>query len=194
MHHDKRRVSNASGLGLHDSGHFSNEEAFSMRDNEARGLVLKRLYEIHHQVGWAQPHHFNDLQLEPDILANILQQLAEKNLIDWKPLQSGSRIGIVTFMARIRALGVDVVEGTVPPPFAITIDSSVNVQGSQNVQIGQGHTQSISLHIRKLITAVDHSTATEAEKIAAKSLFQKIAENPLVNTILGNLIKGAGGG
>jgi hypothetical protein len=99
-----------------------------MNDSEARGVILKRLYDIRHEVTRAQFHHFDDLHLELNILANILEQLAQKNLIDWTPHRSSSTGNIDTFMARINASGVDVVEGTALSPISITIDRSVATQ------------------------------------------------------------------
>jgi hypothetical protein len=77
--------------------------------------------------------------------------------------------------------GVDVVEGKVAAPMTITFHS-ISVTGSNNVQIGQGNTQ--TNNIGKLISAVDHSTATEAEK-EAKGLLEKMANNRVVVAALG---------
>ena len=54
-------------------------------------------------------------------------------------------------MAKINAYGVDVIERRVQPPIAINIDQSVNVHGSQGVQIGgSGNVQNINLTLDKL--------------------------------------------
>lgn len=47
----------------------------------------------------------------------------------------GSMEGYMAYMARITAYGVDVVKETTPSPITITIDQSVNVCASQNVQM-----------------------------------------------------------
>jgi hypothetical protein len=166
-----------------------------MNDSETRGLVLRRLYEIRHQIVQAQVHDFDDLQLEPDVLVGIMDQLAQKNLIEWTPHRSGMRPGIDAFVAHIKAFGVDVVEGTERPPIAITIDSSVNVHGSQNVQIGgEGNVQTVTMDIDKMVTAVGSSNASLAEREEAKSILKRMANSKLVQTVIVEFFKKHFGG
>jgi hypothetical protein len=88
-------------------------------------------------------------------------------------------------MAKITAFGADVIEGSTPPPISINVDSSVNVHGSQGVQIGgQGNVQNITMDVGKLMNAVDAGTGTMQEKEEAKSLLKKVLENPLAKFAL----------
>jgi hypothetical protein len=113
-------------------------------------------------------------------VANVLEQLAQHNLIDWKPLK-GSGGHYMTYMARIKAGGVDVIEGTANPAISISVDNSVSVHGSQGVQIGgQGNVQTVTMDVGHLLNAVDGGAGTQQEKEEAKSLLKKITENPLV--------------
>ena len=57
-----------------------------MKDSEARGLVLKRLYDIRHDVAHANASDagIGDV-VDPQILPNLVEQLVELGLADWKP-------------------------------------------------------------------------------------------------------------
>jgi len=57
-----------------------------MRDDEMRGLVLQRLYDIRHATRAANLTDFKDLGLPANVLGNILEQLAEDGLINWNPM------------------------------------------------------------------------------------------------------------
>jgi hypothetical protein len=163
-----------------------------MRDSEARGLVLKRLYDLRERPdgGWLQPSDFSGVPVSEDALPRLVEYLVQEHFTDWKPLQSGSHMGVEHFIARITSAGVDVIEGTKKPPPTITFDFSVNVQGSQGVQIGgQGNVQTVTMDIEKLMIAVDSSNATLTEKEEAKSLLKKIADNKLVQMVIGDWLK-----
>jgi hypothetical protein len=153
-----------------------------MTDNELGGAVLKTFYDLRHQKPVIQlpaiaAAHPNE---ESQRMSNICDQLAQHDLIKWKRMEGigGSDLG---GMGSITAHGVDVIEGTQRPPTAITFhDHSVSVRGSSHVQIGNANIQNATVDIDKLIVAVDHSHASDAEKTEAKSLLQRLAQNPLV--------------
>jgi hypothetical protein len=117
-----------------------------------------------------------------------------QNLAQWNPARGLAR-SYLAFMTRITAFGVDVIEGVSKPPIEISIDSSINVHGSQNVQIGgQGNVQSLTMDIEKMNSFVDSSGASVVEKEEAKSLLRKLSENKLVQMAIGALIKAKTGG
>ena len=162
-----------------------------MRDQEARGIVLNRLYEIRDAKQPAELSNFTETDVAPDTVTRVIEQLAEKGLIDWHPVRGGinSPAKYLALMARINAYGVDVVEGAVEPPFAINIhanvDKSVNVQGSQGVQIGgSGNIQNVNLTLERLNNYIDSAGATTKEKEEAKGLLSAALENPLVKKAL----------
>jgi hypothetical protein len=165
-----------------------------MKDSDARGLVLKALYDIRHTMYMpAIPADVPGLpDLESQTLYNIVNQLREKGLITFTPLMGGDE---VMGRAMITGHGSDVIEGTAQSSITVTVDNSVNVQGSQGVQIGgQGNTQNVSLDVAKLINAIDSGTGTIQEKEEAKSLLRKLADNPLVKGVLDWWLKSHGAG
>ena len=134
------------------------------------------------------PDGLGILNIAPSVLGNCAVQLEEQGLIKFRQLMGkGYRFG----RASITAFGVDVVEGNVSPPIAVSIDSSISVSGSQRVQIGgHGNTQNVTLDMEKMVTLVDSANATVAEKEEAKSLLKKVFDNKLVQGALEKLIKG----
>jgi len=154
-----------------------------LKDSELRGAVLNALYEVRHSKEWpAVPDDIPPLPaVDHNTLRNIFKQLSEQGLIDFKAHSGTPAFG----RARIKSFGVDVIEGNTAPPIAISIDNSVSVHGSQNVQIGgQANVQNIKMDVEKMITLVDSSDASVHEKAEAKSLLKQISENPLVQMIL----------
>jgi hypothetical protein len=106
------------------------------KDSDWRARVLRALYDTRHQIDW-RPMPTADETLsseETKILLNICRQLAEGGLIEWKSV-AGGQFG----MARITSQGIDVIEGNVASPIALTVDARrISVTGSANVQIGDG--------------------------------------------------------
>lgn len=164
-----------------------------MKDSEVRGLVLQKLYEVRHVKDFVFiPDELGLTDINPQILGNIAKQLDQQNLIQFSQVM-GNRYP--SGNARIKSFGIDVVEKTTTASIAITLDQSVNVHGSQNVQIGgQGNVQNVTMDIDKMMNTVDSSDVSTTEKEEAKSLLKKISENKLVQTALGNWIKGLGTG
>jgi hypothetical protein len=165
-----------------------------MKDQEARGIVLKRLYDIREAKQPAELSNFDDTSLAPETVTRMLEQLAQKGLIEWHPHKGGinSPTKYLAVMARISAFGVDVVEGGAKSPIAINIDASVNVHGSQGVQIGgSGNVQNVSLTLERLNNYIDSAGATTQEKKDAKGLLSAAFENPLVQKAI-QWLTGAG--
>ena len=165
-----------------------------MKDSEVRGIILQRLYDIRHSNhGMVDvPDGLGVMNIPPTVLGNCAAQLDEQGLIMFRQVMGREyRSGY----GSITAFGVDVVEGNVKPPIAVTIDSSINVSASQGVQIGgHGNVQNMSFDIEKMISMVDSANGTIAEKDEAKSLLKKIAENKIVQGVLGALFKVWSGG
>jgi hypothetical protein len=162
-----------------------------MTDGELRGVVLRKFYDVRHQQDWIGPPVDPSADRDERIrIFNICEQLAQSGLIEWRPIKplSGDPVG----MGKINAFGVDVIEGNLRPPIAITLhDRRISVTGSTNVQIGDANTQGVSIEISKLTAAVDHSTASEADKKEAKSLLEKISTNPLLIGIFKRFFSGS---
>lgn len=154
-------------------------------DEENMGRILQVLHDSRHDDLVNFNEVFLPLQIPKNILRSNLSRLEQKGLIDWKSNEVGG-FGL----GKIRDYGIEVVEKKRQPPIPI-IFHQVHIHGSTNVVIGQGNTQNITFEMNSLIAAIDKSDATPAEKTAAKSLVEKITENPLLNTIVGGIIKGA---
>jgi hypothetical protein len=153
-----------------------------IKDADRRKVILQRIYDERHEHSWtAFPLPEITSQDEQIIAANICRQLDQAGLIEWKTPAPGQPLG----MARIRDLGVKVIEGKINSPIAITIDRRVTIAGSSHVQIGDGNVQDIRMNAEKIVVAINSSTATEAEKEEAKSLLQRVLDNPLLSRFIG---------
>jgi len=161
-----------------------------MTDNELRGIVLEKLYELRDQG----PIVLSAIDFGSDVdtaeAARVCNQLAQHDLICWRPAKD-ERGRVFDGAAEISADGVDVKEGKIKSTISINLDYSqhVSVVASPHTQVGNGNVQrvSISVEIEKIISAIDHSTASEAEKREAKSLLKRFLEHPLVTSIAGGI-------
>jgi hypothetical protein len=161
--------------------------ALPVKDAYRRALILQKLYDVRHTQGWTRlPLEANNTQEEQIIEFNICDQLRQNGLIEFQPYYS--HVGD----AKITDLGVDVIEGTKEASIAISIDRRVSVSGSAFVQIGNENTQDIRINSDKIVAAINDSSATLTEKEDAKSLFQKVLENPLLSKIFGLFMANGG--
>jgi hypothetical protein len=159
-----------------------------MTDNQLRGIVLRKYYEKRREgdIQWTTGD-FDEQSWPAGELFRICDQLAEHRLIHWTriPLQEGRSGGV----GQISAYGIDVVEGHVKPPIAITFDQSrnISVASSSNVQIGDSNIQVVTIQFERLIAAIDHASVSDVQKQEAKSLLKRFLEHPLVTSIVGGL-------
>ncbi len=163
-----------------------------MKDTELRGIVLKKYYDLRRSGGYVQAC---DLKISlPDVtetdLCNIGDQLGEHGLLDWNSVQD--EMGkTVDGAGRISAKGVDVIESDgAGSPLKMTLPSvtqNIHINGSQNIQIGNGNTQTIVTSIESLISRIDQSKAPEAEKKEIKGRLREFLEHPLLGAILGGM-------
>src|SRR5271166_1777116 len=95
-----------------------------MTDAELRGKLLKVFYDRRHNAsGWVPTSDIDTSGGEfvgRQVIDGICGQLADVGLIQWKP-HTGVQEGFVIGMAKITATGIDVIDGTRPPPIAINI-------------------------------------------------------------------------
>jgi hypothetical protein len=163
--------------------------AVPIKDADRRAVILQRLYDERHVHPWiAFPLPEISSQEEQIIAGNICAQLQQAGLIEWKTPAPGQPMG----MAHITGRGIDVIEGNAKSPIAITIDRRVTITGSRgHIQVGDSNVQDIRMNADKIVAAINSSTTTEAEKEEAKSLLQRVLENPLLSTLIG--LFGGGG-
>ncbi len=157
-----------------------------MKDNELRAIVLQAYYSLRH-LGSFQWAEVEESQI-PKVgsyaeIARMSDQLAEHGLIDWRPVRGGQG-ETIGGIGKITAFGVDVIEGTVQSPISIKFDHSqtVTIHGSNNIVGNNNH---LSLEI--VNSEISQSHFSEAEKAEAKSLWQKVCDNKLLNTVVGSV-------
>jgi hypothetical protein len=157
-----------------------------MTDNKARKIVLQRLYDRKAGGSWLPPHVFDDLHIDQTRLFDLLKQLYDLGLADAQFVKNGrnNNGAFLMAVAKITTKGIDAVEKPETAPPQVVVDHSINVHGSQNVQVGSHNQQTVKLDIGKLNAAIDHSTATMEEKGEAKSLLKRLSENKLLMSVL----------
>ena len=66
--------------------------------------------------------------------------------------------------------------------------TTVNIQNSHGIQIGDQNVQTITISIQALVDKINGTAASETEKVEAKTMLLKFLENPLVTAIVGGLV------
>lgn len=79
-------------------------------DAETRGLILKRLYELHSKSEWVDWDNFHELGLPQQEVGRYLKQLHELGLAEGKFVASGENEEYADIRVRIRARGAEAVE------------------------------------------------------------------------------------
>ena len=147
-------------------------DAETRTDAEIRGLVLKRLYELHTKSEWVDWDNFHELGLPQQEVGRYLKELHDLGLAEGKFVSSDENNEYADIRVRIRARGADAVEDPEKRPSNIVIDPSSH------------DLQNMMLDIDKLNAAIDSSAATLDKKTEAKSLLQHLKENDLLTTLL----------
>lgn len=95
-----------------------------MTDEEMRGKLLKVFCDLRHtNGGWVPTSEVTLSGVDQQIIGAVCQQLEDGGLILWKPVK-GAQEGFVIGLAKITAIGVDVVNGLRKPPIAIQFGMS----------------------------------------------------------------------
>jgi hypothetical protein len=170
-----------------------------MKDTELQKIVLQTYYDLRHlgpfqwinedvpEDKWPPVENFSQL-------ARICSQLAEENLIEWKPIGGNRPTGGT---GQIKARGIRVIEGKENPPASFMIfDHSVKITGSPAtvVQTGQHNSQTVTQdfknHVEQISEAIENSNASEISKNEARSLFGEFLKHPLVTSIASGVAGG----
>ena len=173
----------------------------SITDTALRGIILKKYYDKRKEGSFQwKDEDFADLtaDFDGDDLFRICDQLANHGLIDWRgvPNHQGKTIG---GLGKINANGVDVIEGNVEPPIAITVDQSntFSVHAPSNFQVGSHNTQlagnnvSLDVSLGQIGDSISNSPASAAQKEEAKSVIARAFEHPAVKSVLGTAVESA---
>jgi hypothetical protein len=153
-----------------------------MTDNELRGRVLKWYYEERRKGDVRPTPDDFDGAIDDLDITRISRQLYEHNLIvasyitdrDTGPFGS-------LHQARISANGIDVVEDKTQSPIAVQIDNrqienkqTVNIDRSTGIQIGDYNSQEVVGVLEQIVSRIDESEASEAERKEAKSRLERV--------------------
>jgi hypothetical protein len=165
-----------------------------MTDQEARGLILTRIYELRN----SPPHRILDelkkLGFDDVVLSRHLVGLKDEHYIDgdfhWP--STTSRRYIDAAMITITPKGSRAIENpeSENPARQVVMGHNITIHSSQNFQIGDHNTQSTTIEIDKLNVAIDNSQATIAEKEKAKSAIRTLLESRLAVAILASFFTG----
>lgn len=160
-----------------------------MKDAELRAIALQRFYAERRRNSKIWNESDVPAGVDPIDFFDVCGQLAQHDLIDWKPIMD--MFTVKSGQGKITASGVDVVEGTVKSPIAITFDHrSITITGSNNVQVGDNNSFSSLLNLEKITAAIENSQFSVAEKTEAKNLLTVFLKHPLVTSIAGGVAGG----
>jgi len=147
-------------------------DADTRTDAEIRGLVLKRLYELHTKSEWVDWDNFHELGLPQQEVGRYLKELHELGLAEGKFVTGGENEEYSEVRVRIRARGSDAIENPEKRPLDIIINQ--NIHGTQHM----------TLDIDRLTAAIDGSPAAMGDKAEAKSLLMRLNENKFLTNLL----------
>ena len=157
-----------------------------MKDSVVRGRVLQLLYERRGEgflpFGAAEravpaPEGINSRDW-----LQALAQLAEYGLIDWKPIEDKSGMGLLGGFARMNEFGMHVLNSSAASPIRITFDERRAVVGDpQEIKMPVAEaelpTPKLKDAFEKIILAIERTNISEGEKKEARSLLLKLLES-----------------
>jgi hypothetical protein len=153
-----------------------------MKDSVVRGRVLQLLYERRGEgflpFGGAEravpaPEGINNRDW-----LQALAQLAEYGLIDWKPIEDKSGMGLLGGFARMNEFGMHVLNSSAASPIRITFDERrATVGDPQEIKMPGTEAQALKDAFEQIILAIDQISISEGEKKEARSLLLKLLES-----------------
>ena len=153
-----------------------------MKDSVVRGRVLQLLHERRGEGflpfgaaerGVPAPEGINNRDW-----LRALAQLAEYNLIDWKPIEDKSGMGLLGGFARINELGMRVLNSSAASPIRITFDERRAVVGDpQEIKMPGAEAQALKDAFEQVILAIERIGVSEGDKNEARSLLLKLLQS-----------------
>ena len=131
-----------------------------MKDSVVRGRVLQLLHERRGE-GFLPFGAAERAVPTPEGINNrdwlqALAQLAEYNLIDWKPIEDKSGMGLLGGFARINELGTHVLNSSAASPIRITFDERRAVVGDpQEIKMPGAEAQALKDAFEQVILAIE---------------------------------------
>jgi hypothetical protein len=153
-----------------------------MKDSVVRGRVLQLLYERRGE-GFLPFGAAERAVPAPEGINNrdwlqALAQLAEYGLIDWKPIEDKSGMGLLGGFARMNELGMHVLNSSAASPIRVTFDERRAVVGDpQEIKMPGAEVQALKDAFELIILAIEQTSISEGEKKEARSLLLKLLES-----------------
>jgi len=153
-----------------------------MKDSVVRGRVLQLLHERRGE-GFLPFGAAERAVPTPEGINNrdwlqALAQLAEYNLIDWKPIEDKSGMGLLGGFARINELGTHVLNSSAASPIRITFDERRAVVGDpQEIKMPGAEAQALKDAFEQVILAIEQIGGSEGDKKEAQSLLLKLLQS-----------------
>jgi len=154
-----------------------------MKDSVVRGRVLQLLYERRGE-GFLPFGAAERAVPAPEGINNrdwlqALAQLAEYGLIDWKPIEDKSGMGLLGGFARMNEFGMHVLNSSAASPIRITFDESrgAGVGGPQEIKMPGAEMQALKDAFEQVILAIGQTSISEGEKKEARSLLLKLLQS-----------------
>jgi hypothetical protein len=153
-----------------------------MKDSVVRGRVLQLLYERRGEgflpFGAAERAVPAPEGINTRDWLQALAQLAEYGLIDWKPIEDKSGMGLLGGFARMNELGMQVLNSSAASPIRITFDERRAVVGDpKEIKMPGAEVQALKEAFEQIILAIDQTSVSEAEKKEARSLLLKLLQS-----------------
>jgi hypothetical protein len=163
-----------------------------MKESVVRGCLLQLLYELRNE-GSIPFGRLEQAIPPPGGISHrdwlrALAQLSEYGLIDWRPLEDKSGMGLLSGFANINDFGVKVLETGVASPIQISIDESRRTTARQKqapIAASTPQQKRITDALEKVITAINKAEASEQEKNESKSLLRKLLSSKAAAKVLG---------
>ena len=153
-----------------------------MKDSVVRGRVLQLLHERRSE-GFLPFGAAERAVPAPEGINNrdwlrALAQLAEYNLIDWKPIEDKSGMGLLGGFAQINELGMHVLNSSAASPIRITFDERRAVVGDpQEIKMPGAEAQALKDAFEQVILAIEQIGVSEGDKKEAQSLLLKLLQS-----------------
>src|SRR6266550_3590143 len=154
-----------------------------MKDSVVRGRVLQLLHERRGE-GFLPFGAAERAVPAPEGINNrdwlrALAQLAEYGLIDWKPIEDKSGMGLLGGFARMNEFGMHVLKGGTGSPIRITFDESrrAGVGGPREIKMPGAEMQALKDAFEQIILAIGQTSISEGEKKEARSLLLKLLQS-----------------
>ena len=154
-----------------------------MKDSVVRGRVLQLLYERRGE-GFLPFGAAERAVPAPEGINNrdwlqALAQLAEYGLIDWKPIEDRSGMGLLGGFARMNEFGMHVLNSGAASPIRITFDETrrAAVGGPQEIKMPGAEMQALKDAFEQIILAIGQTSISEGEKKEARSLLLKLLQS-----------------